>query len=391
MQVFNTKSGNKEELITIEPGTVKAYICGPTVYDYCHVGHARTYINFDVFRRYLEALGYSFVHVQNFTDIDDKITQRASAQGELPRKVADFFIGEYFKDMDKLNVKRATVYTRVSEFVPKIAEATARLLEEGFAYRSGRAIYFDVQKVGGFGELVSEIEDMVTDKIETGIKKGPFDFTLWMEGKNGEETWDTPMGRGRPGWHIQCVVMSTDSLGPEFDVHWGGIDLIYPHHECEAAISKALFGKPFVRYWIHNNFVLMNGDKMSKSSGQPVYIRNVLKRFSGSVLRTFLLSRHYREKIEYSEDGLESAEKSLQMLKSGAKIAMRNRGTRQMSACVKDYADMFFGSLDDDLSTGEALAIAERLAWEMTKERNKDFTGAWRIFEAVEGILGIRL
>ncbi|MEN3037103.1 MAG: class I tRNA ligase family protein, partial [Candidatus Methanosuratincola petrocarbonis] len=173
MQVFNTKSGSKEELITSDPGMVKAYICGPTVYDYCHIGHARTYINFDVFRRYLEALGYDFMHVQNFTDIDDKITERAVTQGKAPGEIAEYFIQEYFKDMDSLGVKSATVYTRVSEFVPKIAEATARLLERGLAYRSGNAIYFDVQKAGGFGELISSVEEAVTDKIEKGSKKGP--------------------------------------------------------------------------------------------------------------------------------------------------------------------------------------------------------------------------
>ncbi|MEM4657557.1 MAG: cysteine--tRNA ligase [Candidatus Methanosuratincola sp.] len=391
MQVFNTKSGSKEELITTEPGTVKAYICGPTVYDYCHIGHARTYINFDVFRRYLEALGYVFVHVQNFTDIDDKITERAVAQRKTTREIAEYFIQEYFKDMDSLGIKRATVYTKVSEFVPRIAEETARLLGLGFAYRSGGAIYFDVQKAGGFGELVSEVQEAVTDKIESGSKKGPFDFTLWRQGKEGEETWDSPLGRGRPGWHIQCVVMSTDSLGPGFDVHWGGIDLIYPHHECEALLSRAMFGKVLARYWMHNNFVLMGGDKMSKSLGHSVYIRDVLERFSGSTVRTFLLQKHYREKIDYSEAGLEGAERRLQTLRDGARIARRGRGEGQMSVCVKDYADMFFGSLDDDLRTGEALTIAERLAWEMTEGKDKDFTGAWRIFDAVEGILGIGL
>ncbi len=391
MHIFNTKSGIKEELITIDPGTVKAYICGPTVYDYCHIGHARTYINFDVFRRYLEALGYDFRHVQNFTDIDDKINERASATGKPPREVAEYFIKEYFKDMDALGVKRATVYTRVSEFVPKIAEATARLLEMGLAYRSGDAVYLDVKKAGGFGELVSNIEEAVADKIEAGAKKGAFDFTLWRLGKEGEETWDTPLGRGRPGWHIQCVVMSTDSLGPEFDIHWGGMDLIYPHHECEALLSKAIFGKVFVRYWIHNNFVLVGGDKMSKSTGRTVYIRDVLEKFSGETLRAFLLQKHYREKLEYSEEGLEIAERRLQTIREGAKIAKDGRGERGMSACIKDYADMFFASLDDDLRTGEALTIAERLAWEIAEGKRKDFSGAWRVFDAVEGILGIRL
>jgi len=391
LQVFNTKSGNKEELITSEPGKVKAYICGPTVYDYCHIGHARTYINFDVFRRYLEALGYEFIHVQNFTDIDDKITERAVARGKTPSEIADYFIQEYFKDMDALGVKRATVYTRVSEFIPRIAEAIERLLERGLAYRSGNAIYFDVQKAGGFGELISNVEEAVTDKIEAGSKKGPFDFTLWRQGKEGKETWDSPLGRGRPGWHIQCVVMSTDSLGSQFDVHWGGMDLIYPHHECEALLSKAIFGKVFVKYWIHNNFVLMGGDKMSKSSGRPVYIRDVLEKFSGDTLRAFLLQRHYREKIEYSEDGLEGAERRLQTLREGAKIARNGRGEGGMSVCVKDYADMFFGSLDDDLRTGDALTIAERLAWEIAEGKEKDFTGAWRVFDAVEEILGIRI
>ncbi|MDI9644946.1 MAG: class I tRNA ligase family protein, partial [Candidatus Verstraetearchaeota archaeon] len=271
MQVFNTRIGKKEELITLEPGVVRGYICGPTVYDYCHMGHARTYINFDVFRRYLEALGYRFIHVQNFTDIDDKISGRASDLGKSPLEVAEGYIAEYFKDMDALNIKRATVYTRVSEFVPKIADAVKDLLARGLAYRSDRGIYFDVQRGGGFGELVSGIEEAVTDKVEPGKKRGPFDFALWIETGEREQGWDSVVGRGRPGWHIQCVVMSTETLGRKFDVHWGGMDLIYPHHECEALLSKALFGSSSVRYWIHNNFVVMGGDKMSKSSGRIAY------------------------------------------------------------------------------------------------------------------------
>ncbi len=393
MLIFNTKVGGKEEFIPQEPGVVRAYVCGPTVYDYCHIGHARTYINFDVLKRYLEASGFNFFHVQNFTDVDDKITMRAAEAGMAPQKLADRFIEEYFRDMDALNVKRATVYARASDYIPKIVGITEELLEKGAAYRSGNTIFFDVEGSGGFGELVKDVEDSVKDKLEKGSKRGPFDFVLWRQGGEAEQAWDSALGRGRPGWHTECVAMALGNLGETLDIHWGGMDLIYPHHECEAAIAKALTSKTFVRYWIHNNFVLMTGKKMSKSTGKHVYIRDVLKKHPPDALRLFILSKNYREQIDYSEERLAGAENSLESIRKGADAARKVKGKPGgMSDCIKEYAGMFFNALDDDLETGQALAVLERLSWEIaTGGLKKDFSGAARIYDAAESILGIRM
>jgi len=392
MLILNTKSGVEEEFISQEPAVVKAYVCGPTVYDFCHVGHARTYINFDVLKRYLEAIGYTFIHVQNFTDVDDKITKRAREGGIEPLRLADRFIEEYFRDMDALNVKRASRYARASDYIGKIIGITETLMKAGFAYRAGGTIYFDVKKGGGFGELVSDLEGSVTDPLEKGEKRDPFDFVLWREGQGEGETWDSPLGRGRPGWHTECVAMSMDSLGEVLDIHWGGKDLIYPHHECEALIAKALTGKTFVRYWMHNDFVLMSGEKMSKSTGTSVFIRDVLKRYSGEALRTFILSKNYREQIDYSDERMNRAEGVYLMMKAGAAEARRLGASNDVSGCIKEYAGLFFDALDDNLETGQALAVVERLSWEITGGApDKDFRGAIRIYDAVENILGIRL
>lgn len=395
MQVFNTKVGGKEEFIPQEPGLIRAYVCGPTVYDFCHIGHARTYINFDVLKRYLEANGYAFRHVQNFTDVDDKITMKAATAGIAPLELAQKYIDEYFRDMDALNVKRATLYTKASDYIPKIVEITGELLERGIAYRSGDTVFFDVAGAGGFGELVKDVEGAVTDRLESGSKRGPFDFVLWRKGGPEEQSWESAIGRGRPGWHTECVAMSLGNLGETLDIHWGGMDLIYPHHECEAIIAKALTSKTFVRYWVHNNFVLITGKKMSKSTGKHVYIRDVLKRHSPDALRLFILSKNYREQIEYSEERLSMAEKVLATIKEGAKAAKEGWGAAgegRMSDCVKEYVGMFFNAMDDDLETGQAIAVLERLSWEIVGGASKkDFAGAARLFDAAESVLGIRL
>lgn len=382
MKIFNTRTGAKEDFISQDPFEVKAYVCGPTVYDLCHVGHARTYINFDVLKRYLTSLGYTVIHIQNFTDIDEKIDQRAKKEGISPREVAERFIKEYFFDMDSLNVTRATRYTKASEYVPKIIKITEQLLKLGYAYRSGDTIYFDVEAAGGFGELVKDIKGAVVDEIRTSGKKSPFDFVLW---KVTGEGFDSPFGRGVPGWHTECVAMSMDNLGEVLDIHWGGKDLIYPHHECEALIAKALTGKRFVRYWVHNDFVLFKGEKMSKSSGGRAYIREVLKKYPAEVLRTWILSSNYRTKIEFSEESLREAQSLYEKM---SRAVARTRGNEEMGQCAKDYAELFMSALDDDLETGQALSIMEELSDRVLEGRVE---GAWRIFSLVETILGIKI
>ena len=393
MQLFNTKTKKEEEFLTLTPGRVKAYICGPTVYDYSHIGHARSYVNFDVLKRYLESTGYDVTHVQNFTDVDDKITIKSRELGVSPAALSDRFIEAFLKDMDALNVKRASAYTRASEYIPKIIDITQKLLDKGYAYRSGDAVYFEVNRVGGFGALIGDLEGAVADKIETdAFKRGPFDFVLWREGKNGEESWESPWGRGRPGWHTECVAMAIDKLGEVIDLHWGGKDLVYPHHESEAAIAKALTGKDFVRYWVHNEFVMLEGAKMSKSTGNTVFISDVLKDYPGESLRTLLLERSYREKVEYSEAAIKEADERYSRIRRAAQTARRDWASSNPSVCVRDYADMFFGALDDDLETGQALAVVENISAEVLRGyTSKDLRGSARIYDAVESILGIKL
>lgn len=394
MEIYNTRSSGKEELMTQVAGVVKAYVCGPTVYDYSHIGHARTYINFDVLKRYLEATGYEVIHVQNFTDIEEKITQRAKEEGVSTKALTQRYIAEYFRDMDALNVSRATAYTLASEYVEKIIEITGKLLEGGRAYKSGDTIYFDVQSAGGFGELVKDLEGSLADRVMlrgTG-KHGPFDFVLWRASKEGEEGWESPWGSGRPGWHTECVAMSIHNLGSTLDIHWGGKDLIYPHHECEALIAKSITGVRFVKYWMHNEFVLLKGEKMSKSTGKTVFVRDVLKSHSPEALRLLILSKHYRQKVEYDEAAMVEAEKRYSRLKEAAGLAGRGSASEGMSGCVKEYSDLFFAALDDDLETGQALAVVERLSFEILMNKGKGgFEGAHRLYDAVEGILGIKL
>jgi cysteinyl-tRNA synthetase len=394
MEIFNTRSSSKEELMTQAAGVVKTYVCGPTVYDYSHIGHARTYINFDVLKRYLEATGYEVTHVQNFTDIEEKITERARKEGVSTKTLTQRYIAEYFRDMDALNVKRATKYTLASEYVQRIIEITSKLLEGGQAYKSGDVIYFDVQLAGGFGELVKNLEESLADRIMlkgTG-KHGPFDFVLWRASKEGEEGWDSPWGMGRPGWHTECVAMSIDNLGATLDIHWGGKDLIYPHHECETLIAKAVTGVQFVRYWMHNEFVLLRGEKMSKSTGKTVFVRDVLKSHRPEALRLLILSRHYRQKVEYDEGEIIAAEERYERLKEAAKLAGRGGTGGGMSECVKEYTNLFFAAMDDDLETGQALAVVDRLSLEILMNKGQGgFEGAYRLYDAVEGILGIKL
>jgi cysteinyl-tRNA synthetase len=393
MQVYNTRSSKKEELMTQKPSTVKAYVCGPTVYDYCHIGHARTYINFDVLKRYLEATGYEVVHVQNFTDIEERITDRARELGMTTKTLSQRYIAEYFKDMDALNIKRANKYPLVSDYIPQIIQITKKLLDGGHAYISDDSIYFDVQSAGGFGELVTNLEESLADRVTlkgTG-KKGPFDFVLWRAVKEGEEGWDSPWGMGRPGWHTECVAMAIENLGATLDIHWGGKDLIYPHHECEALTARALTGLQLVKYWMHNELVLLKGEKMSKSTGRTVLVREVLNYHSPEALRLLILSKHYRQKVEYDEGAICKAEDAYQKLRAGAMLVKANGSEVGMSECVKDYVNLFFGALEDDLETGQALNIMCRLSEEILATKGMGFEGASRLYDAVEDVLGIKL
>ncbi|MGC8719526.1 MAG: cysteine--tRNA ligase, partial [Thermodesulforhabdaceae bacterium] len=277
--VYNTLTKDKEEFIPLEPGKVKMYVCGVTVYDYCHIGHARSAVVFDVIYRYLSFIGYDVTYVRNFTDIDDKIIRRAQEEGTDYKTIAERYIAAFYEDMDRLGVLRPTVEPKATEHIPEMIELIKKLFEKGYAYQSGRDVYFAVERFAGYGKLSGRsLEDMMAGaRVEIDEhKKNPFDFVLWKGSKEGEPAWDSPWGPGRPGWHIECSAMSAKYLGDTFDIHGGGKDLIFPHHENEIAQSEAASGKTFVRFWLHNGFVNINNEKMSKSLGNFFTIREIL-------------------------------------------------------------------------------------------------------------------
>lgn len=376
MLIFNTRTKTKEEFIPNEKNRVRAYVCGPTVYDLCHLGHARSYICFDVLKRFLISKGHEVVHVQNFTDIDDKIIKRAKDEGASPREISERYINEYFKDMDSLNVVRANKYTKVTDYIEEIAKIVEKLLELGCAYRYDNEIYFDVEKAGGFGELIENVSDFLVDDVKVEGKKGPFDFLLW---KFDEKGFESKIGRGFPGWHVECVVMAMDSLGENIDVHWGGKDLIYPHHECESLIAKALIGRSFVKYWIHNGLILFKGRKMSKSSLSKAYIREITKEYPAPIIRTWILLKHYREDMDFSEDDLSYAREIYMKIKKASEKIEEGDDPE-----VNDYINEFISAMNDDLNTGKAIKIVEEFA-------EKKLKGSKKLFKLFEEILGIKL
>ncbi|HIP89105.1 MAG TPA: cysteine--tRNA ligase, partial [Thermococcus paralvinellae] len=297
MKIYNTLTKQKEEFKPLKEGEVRMYVCGPTVYDYTHLGHARTYIAFDVIRRYLEHRGYTVLMVMNFTDIDDKIIRRAQETGEDPKELAEKFLKYFLEDMKALKVKPADIYPRVTEHIQDIIKFVEKLEEKGYAYEGSDGVYFEVQKFKDYGKLSGiKLEELRKGaRVEPGEgKRNPEDFALWKKAKPGEPKWDSPWGEGRPGWHIECSTMSTKYLGEQFDIHGGGNDLIFPHHENEIAQTEACTGKRWVRYWLHTGFVMVKGEKMSKSLGNFVTIRELLQRYSPEVIRFFVLQKHYR-------------------------------------------------------------------------------------------------
>ncbi len=314
LTVYNTETRRKEEFTPLNEGHVGMYVCGPTVYDNCHIGHARSYVAFDVIRRYLEYKGLNVTYVQNFTDVDDKIINRALDQGVPPLVLSENFIQEYFKDMDLLNVRRASVHPKASEMIPDMIHVIKGLIESGHAYEVEGDVYFEVETARDkFGTLRHQsLEDMRDGaRVEVdGRKRSPKDFALWKSSKKGEISWDSPWGPGRPGWHIECSTMSTKYLGPTLDIHGGGMDLIFPHHESEILQSECFNNRKFSRYWLHNGFVEINSEKMSKSLKNFFTIKEVLERFPPMVVRFFLVYTHYRSPIDFSDVALEEAQRS---------------------------------------------------------------------------------
>jgi len=302
----------------LDPPTVKMYVCGPTVYDLSHLGHARTYIAFDVIRRYLEFLGYSVIYVVNITDVEDKIIKRAQEKGVSPFEIAEEYTKEYFKDIEALQIKKADINPKVTEHIPDIIEVVKGLIDKGYAYVADGDVYFDVLKFHDYGKLSHQsLEELKAGaRVEVSEKKKhPADFALWKKSKEGEPSWDSPWGPGRPGWHIECSVMSMKYLGEQLDIHGGGQDLIFPHHENEIAQSEAYTGKkPFAKYWMHTGLVMVRGERMGKSLGNFVTIKELLKKFNAEAIRFFVLSTHYRSPIDFTWERIEQANSSLERL-----------------------------------------------------------------------------
>jgi cysteinyl-tRNA synthetase len=312
--VYNTLTGKKEEFIPIKPGKISMYVCGITAYDSCHLGHARAAIVFDVVVRYLRYRGFDVTYVRNYTDVDDKIINRANKEGLSCQEISERYIKEYEEDMKGLGVLSPNIQPKATEHIPEMIEAVKKLIENGFAYESNGSVYYSVRKFVGYGKLsgknIEELEAGARVEVDE-TKQDPLDFALWKASKPGEPKWPSPWGEGRPGWHIECSVMSSKYLGQPFDIHGGGRDLVFPHHENEIAQAEAACGCQFVRYWLHNGFININAEKMSKSLGNIKVIREVREIFHPEVIRYFLLSNHYRSPIDYTEENIRNAERAL--------------------------------------------------------------------------------
>jgi cysteinyl-tRNA synthetase len=375
LRVFNTLSRTKEEFVPRREDEVGMYVCGPTTYNFIHLGNARPMVVFDTVRRYLEYSGYKVTLVQNFTDVDDKIINRAHEEGMDPGKLAEKYIQEYFKDAQRLNVRDADVQPKVTEHMAEIIEMVDGLIKKGHAYESGGSVYFDVQSFKDYGKLSGRsLEDMKAGaRVEIDPnKKHPLDFALWKASKEGEPAWESPWGPGRPGWHIECSAMSLKYLGCGFDIHGGGYDLVFPHHENEIAQAEAYSSETFVRYWVHNGFITVNEEKMSKSLGNFFLVRDILDKFPGDVVRFYLLSTHYRSPLDFDDAKLTAAAKGLERIKStvaaideaveaagdqaqGGQPVPNGEPAQLQEATSKVYED-FKRAMDDDFNTALASA-----------------------------------
>lgn len=372
MRVYNTLGGQKEELHTLEPRKVNMYVCGPTTYNYIHLGNARPLVVFDTVRRYLAYRGYQVTYVQNFTDVDDKIINRAQEEGVDPLILAERYIDEYFMDADALNIQRADVHPRVSQHMNEIIAAVEILIQKGYAYEVDGDVYYRVKAFPDYGRLSGRaLEEMLAGaRIEVDERKeSPMDFALWKAAKPGEPYWESPWGQGRPGWHIECSVMSAKYLGETFDIHGGGSDLIFPHHENEIAQAEAITGKPFVRYWMHNGFITVNNEKMSKSLGNFFILRDILKKYPADAVRFYLISTHYRSPLDFDDGKLEEARKALNRLKTTLMLADEYIADNDMAVAtpdargidflqkVQDLCGQFVEAMDDDFNTAKATGI----------------------------------
>jgi len=407
MRVYNTLTKTKEDFVPIDKDEVKIYVCGPTVYNYFHIGNARPFVVFDTLRRYLEYRGYKVRYVQNFTDVDDKIINRAREEGTEAVKISEKYIEEYYRDAKALNVRKATVHPKVTENISEIIGFVQGLIDKGFAYETEGDVYYSTRKFQGYGKLSKQnIEDLeLGARVEASEKKNdPLDFALWKAKKSEDEiAWDSPWGQGRPGWHIECSAMSRRYLADTIDIHAGGQDLIFPHHENEIAQSEAENGKPFAKYWMHNGYITIDNEKMSKSKGNFFTVRDILKDFNGEEIRFFLLSGHYRNPINFSDALMEQARSSLARIKNAQRtlkhLAATGGGDMTESEEAEyeklgAYKDGFIKAMDDDLNTADAISsIFEMITAMNTAVKggaSKEFAAkSLALLEELAGVLGI--
>ena len=392
MRLYNTLTGETQEFAPADGKTVKMYVCGVTPYSTTHVGHALSYVAFDVLRRYLEYLGYSVKHVQNFTDVDDKIIQRAQEQGIDPTALANEYIDDFYRSVDALNVQRAHIYPRATQEIDPIIQTIATLVEKGFAYPAGGDVFFRVTRSDGYGKLSHRtLEGMQAGaRVEVDIhKEHPMDFALWKAARHGEPAWESPWGPGRPGWHIECTSMSMTYLGETLDIHGGGQDLIFPHHENEIAQSEASTGvQPFSHYWVHNGLLQLGQDKMSKSLGNLVSVEEALERHSAESLRLYFLSSHYRSPLQYTDDGCAAMERSLQRLREP--LTRESGGTDTLDP--SPFESRFHQAMDDDLNTPRALAALFDLSREINRSSaDMDVKASQECLQNLGGVLGLIL
>ncbi|MBQ8620067.1 MAG: cysteine--tRNA ligase [Clostridia bacterium] len=408
MLIYNTQTRRKEEFVPLEEGKVRIYACGPTVYNYFHIGNARPFIVFDTLRRYLEHKGYEVKFVQNFTDIDDKMIRRANEEGITVKELGERFIAEYYKDADALGIERATVNPKATEHIPEIIDIIKKLEEKGLAYAVDNGdVYYNIKGFHGYGKLCGQCMDDLESgaRIEVdNIKRNPMDFALWKAQKPGEPAWESPWGMGRPGWHIECSAMSMKYLGETIDIHCGGKDLVFPHHENEIAQSEGATGKPFVRYWMHNGFINVDNQKMSKSLGNFFTVRDIAKEFDLEAVRMFMLSAHYRSPINFSRDMIEQAKASLDRLYTArdhysfllenAKDGEMSEKENELMAKVKAVREGFDAAMDDDMNTANAIGQLFELVREANAALNETSVKAaiqavLDTMDELTGVLGI--
>ena len=407
MKIFNTLSRNKEELIPLTPGEYKIYACGPTVYNFIHIGNARPLCVFDVMRRYLEYRGNKVNFVQNFTDIDDKIIRRANEEGVTFKDISEKYIEEFWVDAKGMNIREATVHPKATENIDEIIDIVSTLIDKGYAYEANGDVYFSTKKFAEYGKLSHQpLEDLEAGaRINVGeVKREPMDFALWKSAKPGEPYWESPWGHGRPGWHIECSAMVRNYLGETIDIHCGGQDLIFPHHENEIAQSECCNGSPFAKYWMHNGFITVDKVKMSKSLGNFFTVRDVANQYGYEPIRYLMISCQYRSPINYSFDAIEQCKASLERLytcRNNMDFALQNavdaagEKDAEIIAAIDAKKDKFIEAMEDDLNTGEALGAIFELVKEINLNVNDGVQSktlveyAIKVFDELMNVLGL--